>query len=208
MIIHGDCLEELKKMSDCSVDVVFTSPPYNRKRNDKYDHYTDIIDDYFSFLVETTEEMLRVSRGHVFLNVQKNYYNKAEVNKFIGHFSEEIVEIIIWQKTNPMPAAGKAITNAYEFFFVLGKKPLKSNSTYTKNILSTGVNSKMPQFHKAVMKYEVAEWFINNFTQKDDVVLDPFAGVGTTGLACKNLKRRFILVEKNIEYYKYCFENI
>ena len=35
-LYNGDCLEILKTFTDKSVDVSFTSPPYNRKRNDKY----------------------------------------------------------------------------------------------------------------------------------------------------------------------------
>ena len=42
-LILGDCLQELKKIEDCSCDISFTSPPYNRKRNDKYDNYDDSI---------------------------------------------------------------------------------------------------------------------------------------------------------------------
>ena len=199
-VIHGDCLIEMQKIPDKSVDYVFTSPPYNRKRNDKYEHYDDSVNDYFNLLKESINASLRVTKKHVFFNIQKNYYNKVDVNKVIGHFAEKIVEIIIWEKTNPMPAAGKAITNSYEFFIVLGDSSLKSNTTYTKNIISTGVNSKMPKSHKAVMREDVALWFIEKFTKDGDIILDPFAGTGTTGVACKNLNRNYILIEKEQEY--------
>ena len=201
-ILQGDCLELMKDMSEKSIDYVFCSPPYNRKRNDKYKYYDDTIIDYFALLRESINESLRVTKKHVFFNIQKNYYNKVDVNRIIGHFAEKIVEIIIWEKTNPMPAAGNAVTNSYEFFIVLGHTSLKSNTTYTKNIISTSVNGKMPESHKAVMKQEVANWFIEKFTNKGDIILDPFAGTGTTGVACKNLNRNFILIEQNPEYCK------
>ena len=199
-VILGDCLIEMQKIPDKSIDYVFTSPPYNRKRNDKYEHYDDTLTDYFKLLKESIDESLRVTKKHVFFNIQKNYYNKVDVNRIIGHFAEKIVEIIIWEKTNPMPAAGKAITNSYEFFIVLGDSSLKSNTTYTKNIISTGVNSKMPKSHKAVMREDVALWFIQKFTKDGDIILDPFAGTGTTAAAGKNLNRNFILIEKEQEY--------
>ena len=201
-IIQGDCLQVMKTMEDNSIDHVFTSPPYNRKRNDKYEHYDDTVVNYYKLIKDSIEQSLRISKGYVIFNIQKNYYNKADVFKLLGTFADKIVEVIIWEKSNPMPAAALAITNAYEFFLILGDKPLKSNTTYTKNIITTSVNGKMPESHKAVMKQEVADWFIEKFTKEGDTVLDPFAGTGTTGVACKNLNRNYILIEQEPEYVK------
>lgn len=200
-LLHGDCLEVMKNIPDKSVDVSFTSPPYNRKRNDKYEFYDDRLDDYFGFLCNFTDELLRVTKKHVFVNIQKNYYNKEDVFNYIGKYSKKIKEIVIWEKTNPMPASGNSITNSYEFFIVLGDKPLKSNTTYTKNIIHTSVNSNMPKEHKAVMKQEVSDWFIENFTEENDIVLDCFMGLGTTGKSCLKYNRSFIGIEINENYY-------
>ena len=130
LLYNGDCNKVLEDLisKDIRVDYTFTSPPYNRKRNDKYD---DV-----------------------------------------------------------------------EYFIVLGKESLKSNSTYTKNILTTLVNNNMPDNHKAVMKQEVSDYFINTFTKEDDTVLDPFMGTGTTGISCKQMGRKFIGIELDKEYFK------
>lgn len=197
-IIQGNCLEVMKDIPDKSVEHVFTSPPYNRKRNDKYEHYDDTVVNYYELVKESIEQSLRVSKCHVIFNIQKNYYNKADVFKLFGTFSDKIVEVIIWEKSNPMPASALAITNAYEFFLILGDRPIKSNTTYTKNIITTSVNGKMPRSHKAVMKQEVADWFIEKFTKEGETILDPFAGTGTTALTSKT--RNFILIEKEPEY--------
>lgn len=207
-LLNGDCLELMKDITDKSIDISFTSPPYNRKRNDKYKFYDDSLQDYFGFLCRFTDELLRVTKKHVFVNIQKNYYNKEDVFKYIGKYSNKIKEIIIWEKTNPMPASGKNITNSYEFFIVLGDEPLKSNYTYTKNILSTSVNSNMPKEHKAVMKQEVSDWFINNFTNENDIVLDCFMGLGTTGKSCLKNNRRFVGIELNENYFNIAKKNI
>lgn len=207
-IILGDCSEELKKFEDKSFDHSFTSPPYNRKRNDKYSHYTDARADWGQWQKEIIENLLRVSRNYVFYNIQTNYYNRSEVYKLIGTFSESIKEIIVWEKTNPMPASGNSITNSLEYFIVLGDKPLKSNTTYTKNIISTSVNSQMPKNHKAVMKQEVADWFIERFTQEGEHILDPFMGTGTTGVACRKYQRDFTGIEISKEYYELALERI
>ena len=42
----------------------------------------------------------------------------------------------------------------------------------------------MTKEHKAVMKYEEAEWFITKFTKENNLILDCFMGLGTTGIAC------------------------
>lgn len=111
----GNCFDLLKEIPNKSVDITFTSPPYNRKRNDKYEYFDDIISDYYGFLCGFTEEVLRVTKSYVFINLQKNFYNKEDVFNYIGTYADKIVGIIIWEKTNPMPASGFNITNAYEF---------------------------------------------------------------------------------------------
>ena len=200
-LINGDCRHEMAVMKDNSFDVTFTSPPYNRRRNDKYLDYNDRVCNYGEWLGGIIDNMLRVTERHVIVNIQKNYYNKADVFSLIGKYSDKLQEVIIWEKTNPMPASGKSITNSWEFFLVMGDEALKSNTTYTKNILSTSVNGSMPKHHKAVMKQEVSDWFIEKFTKEGDHVLDPFMGLGTTGKSCVKFERTFTGIEKSLMYF-------
>lgn len=201
-LINGDCFKVFPTIADKSVDVALTSPPYNRKRNDKYRNYDDCVDDYLGFCIKAIDELRRVTRGYVIFNLQANYYNRAEVYKIIGLYAECIVNIVIWEKTNPLPASGNNITNAYEMFLVFSDKALKSNTTYTKNHITTSVNSDTTtKIHKAVMKQDVADWFIEKFTKGGETVIDPFMGLGTTGVSCKKYGRDFIGIEKNEEYF-------
>ena len=202
ILINGDCLEILPEMLENSVDYSFTSPPYNRKRNDKYSDFIDINDNWLQLNIDVITQLLRITKKHIFYNIQANYYNRQDVYKLIGHFNKNIVDIHIWEKSNPMPASGKSITNAVEYFLVLGKESLKSNTTYTKNIITTSVNSNMPKEHKAVMKTDVAEHFIGKFTQENDIILDCFFGYGTTGIVANEMNRKFIGIEKEKSYYK------
>ena len=56
-IENGDCLKLIKSLDNKSIDVSFTSPPYNRIRNDTYQFYDDTKKDYFDFLINITNEI-------------------------------------------------------------------------------------------------------------------------------------------------------
>jgi len=56
--------------------------------------------------------------------------------------------------------------------------------------------------HSAAFPITLPSWFVKLFTQEGDVVLDPFMGVGTTALACINLRRKYIGIELKKEYYE------
>lgn len=200
-LINADCFDYLKSTNE-KFDVVFTSPPYNRKRNDKYSEYNDTLDDYFEFLTKIVESLEAKVNKYIFINVQTNYYQKADVYKFIGKYAEKIQQFFVWGKTNPMPANGFNITNSYEFIIVLGNHALKSNTTYTKNLLTTSVNSETTsKDHKAIMKQEVSDFFIEHFTSENDLIYDPFMGLATTAVSCKKFGRKCVGTEISKKYY-------
>ena len=200
-LINDDCLKAMSALT--RVDYSFTSPPYNRKKNDKYANYVDIVEDWFGWNCDVIDRLLAITKEYVFYNIQPNCYNRGDFYKLIGKYSNKIVEIIIWEKSNPMPAPGKAMTNAVEYFIVMNNtgKPLKSKTTYTKNHLTTSVNSAMPKHHKAVMKQEVSDWFFDKFMHKGKVVLDCFMGMGTTGVSAERYGLDFIGIEKDAQYF-------
>jgi site-specific DNA-methyltransferase (adenine-specific) len=102
----------------------------------------------------------------------------------------------------------KVLSSAYEILLVMedDKKcgRVIQNSTFKRgelqNILRIGRGKKISDIHSACFPIELAETIIKNFSNKDNTILDPFAGSGTTGVACKNLNRNFILIEKEPEY--------
>lgn len=209
MLIKGDCFKLLEAINSKGVDYVLTSPPYNRKRNDKYTEYNDNIENYYDFLVSITDILLDKTRKYVFMNLQANYYNRKDIYKYIGNYADKIQNIIVWEKSNPTPAAGNSITNAYEYIIVLGDSPLKSNTTYTKNHLTTNVcKNEYTKVHKAVMNEEVSDWLIEKFTQEGEIILDPFMGTGTTGVSCKKFNRKFIGMEMVTDYFKIAYDRI
>tara|TARA_R100000734_G_C3304683_1_gene95193 strand:+ start:576 stop:1253 length:678 start_codon:yes stop_codon:yes gene_type:complete len=209
-LIKGDCFQEMPKIKSQSVDMVVTSPPYNRKRNDKYENHTDKQNNYVMFLQKTISECLRICKGNIFLNVQKNTYNMKDVHKIIGLFADKIIEVIIWEKINPMP--NPHLINAYEYIIVLSEnnKSLKANTTYTFNHFKTPVYSDNPyqSIHRAVMHPYACSFLIDNFSKKNDIIFDPFMGVGTTGIISIKRNRSFVGIELDETYFKICQDQI
>lgn len=177
-------------------------------RNDKYSMYTDKIEDYFLFLCKFTDELLRICKKAVFVNIQKTMYNSTDVFKWSGKYAPMIRQEFIWEKSNPMPANGYSVTNAYESFYYLSKTPPKAKDTYVKNVLTTAVNGDMPPEHKAVMKQEVADFYIGTFFERGSSVIDCFGGLGTTAIACRRYGLSCTSIELVPEYIEMAKQRI
>jgi site-specific DNA-methyltransferase (adenine-specific) len=92
----------------------------------------------------------------------------------------------------------------------LGSEKLRSNykqtaTNYPRSILRFNRDKGLHPTQKPVALFE---YLIKTYTNEGDTVLDNAAGSGTTGVACKNLNRNFILIEKEPEYVKICEERI
>lgn len=208
-VIEGDCRQRLSELGG-GVDMVLTSPPYNRKRNDKYAQYDDQEADYLGLLDEVTDRCLELTDGWIFVNVQSTYYNRAEVYEWLGSHADTIINEIAWTKANPMPASGTNITNSWERIVVLQRdgQPLQSNTTYTRNAIETPVNGDMPEEHKAVMVQEVADWIVGSFARPGQTILDPFCGTGTTGVSAVRHGCGFVGIDISPEYCRMSEERI
>lgn len=80
------------------------------------------------------------------------------------------------------------------------------DKAYPTNVLhlATECNNKN---HSAAFPKELPTWFIKLFTERGDIVLDPFAGSGTTCVAAYELERSYIGIEKKEEYYEIALSN-
>lgn len=222
-LIHGDCLEEMRKMADGEVDVVFTSPPYNDsgkterdkecKRHFKYEH-AENREDWFDWQCECIDEMLRVAKRQVLYNIQPILSNKADVYRLIGHYADKIDQILVWYKPNAQPQHyPHRIANAYELLIILKGKEfdkLYINSNGYRNVIVKNINSnhKWSEKHRAVMSQDFCDEIIREFTLPTDTVLDPFMGLATTGVSCVKYNRKFIGVEIHEPYYKIADERM
>lgn len=215
-IIHGDCLEEMRKMPNGYVDAVFTSPPYNdsgvsesdkqNKRHFKYEN-SEFRKDWFEWQCECIDEMLRVSKRIVLYNVQAILSNKKDVYKLIGHFADKIDNILIWHKPNAQPQHYEhRIANFYEFVLIFKGRAfdkLYINSNGYTNVITKNINCNhdYSDKHRALMSESFSDEIIREFTLDGEIVLDPFCGLATTGLSCRKYNRDFIGIEIHKPYY-------
>ena len=230
-IYNCDCIDGMKQIPDGTIDTVITSPPYNlclRVRGDQYTHraksekraglpankYANGLSDslemeaYFDWQCKCIDEMLRVSKGMVFYNIQAVTGNKWAVFKIMGKYADNIREVLIWDKMNAEPAICDRILNSeYEFIIVFDHGDCKGRQFNTfnaergtlTNILRIGKNREND--HRAAFPLQLPRHLVYYFTPMGGVVLDPFIGSGTTAIACIKEKRHFIGFELSKDYY-------
>lgn len=158
--------------------------------------------------------MLRVAKRQVLYNVQPILSNKADVYKLIGRYSDKIDNILIWYKPNAQPQHyPHRIANFYEMVLILKGKSfdkLYINSNGYTNVIVKNINSnrEYSDQHRALMSQSFADEIISEFTLPNDIVLDPFAGLATTGISCHKLGRKFIGIEISENYARLANERL
>jgi modification methylase len=128
-IIHGDCLEELKKFPEAGADLIFADPPYNlqlkrelyRPNNTKVEGVDEAWDkfssfaDYDAFCASWLGECRRVLKDTGTIWVIGSYHNIFRIGAIMLDLGYWILNDVIWRKTNPMPNfLGTRFTNATE----------------------------------------------------------------------------------------------
>lgn len=218
----------MKKLPSKYVDVCFTSPPYNDFGNAKQNvaiaddggntHkkylYVETRKDWLQWIIECIDEMRRVTKKWVLLNVQGLKKNRTNIYKLIGYYSSYIHDIVIWYKPNGLPTSTpNKISNSYEFLLVIkcdGVKNVEVQSSFFRNVIVKNKNSnkEFAKIHRAVMSKDFCDEVIKEFTAKNDIILDPFSGMGTTALSCVEQNRHYIGFELNQTYYKTAIERL
>ena len=218
--------ESMNELIDNCISLTVTSPPYNIGK----DSDEDLSDDeYWKMITKVFEEVYRVteSGGRLVVNVA-NLGRKPYI-PFSKYFIEIILEIgflmrgeIIWQKSKGANAnfawgswlspSNPVIRDIHEYCLVFSKDSMK-NSTKgeptiekeefmesTLSIWNVSPARAKKIGHPAPFPVELAKRFINLYSFKNDLILDPFIGSGSTAIAAKLLHRDYIGYELNPEY--------
>lgn len=228
-IYNESCLETLKKIPNDFVDVVVTSPPYNmnlrirkgeycsrqivKEISTKYEGFSDNlpIDDYNKFHSEVLSELLRVS-NLIFYNVQIVTGSKRSIFKMIGDFHKNLKDIIVWDKGHAEPAIQQQVMNRRTELILVFEKDYPISRQFRSATFKRGTlddiweikrhkSKRKDENHGAVFPEELIYKIIENFSEQEDIIYDPFLGTGTAAVVAKKLKRKFIGSELLKSYY-------
>lgn len=213
---QGDCLEVMKSIPTGSVDLILTDPPYKttsrgssggtggmlksdiNKSGMVFKHNTIKFDDWLP-------ECYRVLKNDSHAYFMTNNKNLLPMLKAVESAGFKIFKTIIWAKNT-------AITNMYymdshEYIIFCRKgKAKKINNCGAKSVLS--FDNPRNKTHPTEKPVELMEVLAGNSSQESDIILDPFMGSGSTGVACVNTNRKFIGIELDPEYFKIAEERI
>jgi len=217
-LIHGDAFEKIKTLEDNSVDMIFTDPPYNLSEystgNMHFKWRSAINNDIAEWdknfdPLEVRDEFVRIIKptGNIFVFTSYN---------MIGRWHElfdpifDTFQYCIWHKTNPVPKIRKAgFLNSCEMIVCMWNKGHTWNFTrqnemhnfFESPICMQPERLKNPK-HPTQKPVALLKHFIRIASNPGDIILDPFMGVGSTGVAAIELKRKFIGIEIEQVYYE------
>jgi DNA modification methylase len=237
-IVCSDSKSVLKQLPDNCIDLIFTSPPYNfgldYNKNDDDHHW----EKYFQLLFGIFDECVRVLKygGRFIVNVQPLFSDYIPTHHIISNYLMNKKLIwkgeILWEKNNyncKYTAWGswKSPSNPYlkytwEFVEVFCKGTLKKSGDSSKADISgdefkkwvygkwsIAPERRMKEFdHPAMFPEELATKVLKLFSYQDDIILDPFNGVGTTTLVASLNNRRYLGIDISEEYCKKAKERL
>jgi modification methylase len=235
-IVIGDCVDEMMRLPEASVDLVFADPPYNLQLegalsrpdqsvvdavDDAWDKFADFAE-YDAFTRAWLAAARRAMKPSATLVVIGSYHNIFRVGAILQDLGFWILNDIVWRKANPMPNfRGRRFTNAHETMIWAARSADAKAYTFNYETLKAGNEDCQVR----------SDWFLPicsgperlkddsgrkvHPTQKPeallmrvllaasnagDLVLDPFFGSGTTGVAARRLSRSFIGIERDPAY--------
>lgn len=231
-IICGDSKKVLKKIPDNSIDIIITSPPYNFGLEYDNINDAIYWEEYFSKLKRIWVECKRIliPGGRICINIQPLFSDYIPTHHIISKQLLDLGLLwkgeILWEKHNyncKYTAWGSwkspsmpYLKYTWEFIEVFAKDTHKkignpnridiTADEFKKWVYarwSIAPQKNMKEFnHPAMFPEELVMRLLKLFSYKDDIVLDPFNGVGTTTVVAKKLNRRYIGIDISDEYCK------
>ncbi len=179
---------------------------YNSIRIDKYQAQKrlDIVSMDTGIDYAILDDFCRVmKKTNIFI-----WCSKSQILDLLKYFVEKkscYFELLVWAKTNAMPT-NQCFLSDLEYCLYFREPGLKINNAYElkSKWYESGSNKKdkAKWLHPTIKPLKFVTNHILLATNPGDIVLDCFAGSGTTAVACKNTGRHFILIEKNKDFYK------
>lgn len=214
-IYNADCLEFMKQIPGNTIDCIITSPPYNlgnihHTGNKRHTPYFDDMpeNEYQSWQIKVLNEMSRIIKntGNIFYNHKNRIKNGFTISPLFWIFKTNLFlkQEIVWE-TGSQNFDKIRFYPFTERIYWLSKSNTTINNTLSlsdifpkKQINVEGTSGE----HKRAFPVKLVEKILVVSTKENDLILDCFSGSGTTAIACSELKRNFICIEKDKQYYE------
>ena len=225
IIYHSDCLVGLQSIPDNSVDMVLTDPPYGTTQN-KWDTVVDM-DLFWKEIKRVTKEhsaiilfsQMPFTATAVMSNPKMFRYEWiCEKHNPTGFLNAKRMPLkchenvlVFYEKLptyNPQMmqgnqhyrgGGGKRTSTNYKSFSPLTYS--MSNTYYPRDVLKVNWKDSSERLHPTQKPVSLCEYFIKTYSNKGDIILDPFIGSGTTAVAAVNTGRKYIGFEQDDNYF-------
>lgn len=209
-IYNMDCIEGIKLLEDNSIDLVVIDPPYkldlNRVKNTTtFTNYAnELLGLKDGFDLKVLDLLIqKMKKINIYI-----YCSKRQIQELLEYFTNKgcNYEVLTWHKQNPSPLTNNIYLPDTEYVIFAREKGVRLYGNYhTKHkyyISGTNQVDKKKYKHPTIKPMPFIENHIENSSRPGEVVLDCFAGSGTTLVGAINKGRKFIGFEINEEYYK------
>jgi len=219
-IIHGDCLEEMMDIDENSIDAIITDPPFlhikggmksKRINTGSYKSDSYVNKEMRDFDEKQIYEFLYLAKRIIKDSFNGYFFcSKLQIISYLKWAKENKLnsDLLIWDRDKHSMISTKFYTSNIDYVVrIYGKGRAlnkvvnelgKGDVSYYKKIQT--YKHPKESGHETEKPVELIKKYIILSSNEGDLVLDPFAGSGTTGIACKNLNRNFILIEKEQKY--------
>lgn len=214
-VYNSDCIIGMQELQNETVDAIITDPPYNIARANNFKSMGRAGIDFgewdkgFNIVSWLPIAIDKIKKGGNII-IFTDWKSTTPIIEELEKNNCEVKDMIRVEKSNPMPRnRDRRFITDYEIAIWAVKKGNKWTfnrqlETYERPLIKTKVtpkSEKIDKGHPTQKNVETMEWIIERLSNERDVVLDPFMGSGTTGVACQNLNRRFIGYELDSGYY-------
>ena len=226
LLLQGDGLEQMRKIPDDSVDLILTDPPYNLGLFMKHrgTNMGKLRENHFavSGWDQLETEDWRKQMDAFFADAARVMKKRGAMVVFMSLIkAQTIIELAvahgfyykttgIWHKTNPLPRnMNLQFVNSTEawiyFTYEAATGTFNNNGRVQHDFVETSVvplSEKKEGKHPTQKPLALMRYFVSLLTNERDVVLDPFMGSGSAGLAAVEMGRRFIGIELSPTYFE------
>jgi DNA modification methylase len=206
IIIQGDSIQILPKLEKKTFDLLLSDPPYGMDFKSGWNNKEKIANDKIQDTTILFENVLKESvpllkdDAHFYLFGNINFIGKIRpiIEKYLN-----LKNILIWDRRVIGMGDLKSYGNSYDIIYFGYNKVWKDlNGTRDRDLLSYSRIDPAKNIHPTEKPLDILEYLIKKSSNENDKVLEPFAGGGSTLVACKNTNRQATGIEIEEQYVK------